>query len=101
MRRKFWNSAIHLQILDLYNILKEIPSGKWNDDKFLFQTVHEFSKKKTEEAKKEIGLGTIFNTLRLLVMGTSVGAGMPHSLATLGRAPVLRRLARGLDVDAQ
>ena len=45
------------------------------------------------------GLGGLFNGLRLLVLGSSVGAGVPQSFATLGRATVLRRLARALDID--
>jgi hypothetical protein len=56
----------------------------------------EFSKKKPGD---KIGMGGLFNALRLLVMGSSVGAGVPLSFATLGRGSVLRRLARGLGVE--
>lgn len=65
---------------------------------FTTLTKLDFSKKKPGDTNT-LGLGGAFNALRLLVMGSSVGAGVPHSFATLGRACVLRRLSRGLDIE--
>lgn len=51
-----------------------------------------------QELSKEKGVkvGEIFNALRLLVMGSAIGAGIPHCLATLGYLTVQVRLARAL-----
>lgn len=49
----------------------------------------------------KLSVGTIFNALRMVVTGTSVGAGIPRTLHTLGRGVVLHRIRAGLDALAR
>lgn len=75
-------------IQDLLPQLEQIPS------EFRVEDVQESLAKVA--SWHGVNIGKVYNVVRFLVTGSGVGAPVPHTMSTLGKATCIRRLQQGL-----